>query len=123
MLSRRNFFLSKMEEHRKRSAFQEDNKSNLVGTKRISEPESSMQEDLDDFNKPLAETKIEPTSDTVDSAVGEITPGLEGAEQFRPGTMMVCRSSDPTQPYFPWDTFGNLKTAVGHQPNQNFDQK
>ena len=76
MLARRNFCLSKMEEHRKRSAIQEDNKGNLVGTKRISEPASSMQENWDHFKKPLTETKVEPTSDTADSAVGEITTGI-----------------------------------------------
>ena len=147
LLARRNFCLSKMEEHRKRSAIQKHNKSNLVGTKRISEPASSMQENLDDFKKPLTETNVEPTSDTADSAVvGEITtaitttPGLEDAGcwaiasrtdkyleptdyHFEAGTLMLCLNSDMTQPYFPWDASGILKTAIGHQPNQNFDQK
>ena len=124
-----------MEEYRKKNPIQEDNISNPVGTESISEAVSNMQEDLDDFKKPLTETKVEPTSDTDDSAVGEITR-LEGAGLLRPdqitnlgppnfetSTLMVCLNSDPTKPYFPWDAYGNLKTAVGRQPNQNFDQK
>ena len=85
MMARRNVCQSKMEEYHKRSSIQEDNRSNMVGTESISEAASNMQEDLDDLKKPLTETKVEPTSDTLDFAVEEITtgkttvPGLNGS--------------------------------------------